>query len=99
MLIRSPVTKNMQKSVRASVVPQKQRLLKSDATIRDAREVLSESQFDTETMCFDEEKRDKLLSDAVNKELDESVFSELESLGNGGLSLGDIGCNSINVEK
>lgn len=55
MLIRSPVTKNMHKSVRASVVPQKQRLLKSDATLRDAREVLSESQFDTETMCFDED--------------------------------------------
>lgn len=48
--------------------------------------------------CFHEEKRDKLLSDAVNKELDESVFSELESLGNGGFSLGDVGCNSINVE-
>ena len=48
--------------------------------------------------CFHEEKRDKLLSDAVNKELDESVFNELESLGNGGFSLGDIGCNSINVE-
>lgn len=49
--------------------------------------------------CFHEEKRDKLLSDAVNKELDESVFSELESLGNGGFSLGDVGCNSINVEE
>ena len=32
--------------------------------------------------CFHEEKRDKLLSDAVNKELDESVFNGLESLGN-----------------
>ena len=41
--------------------------------------------------CFHEEKRDKLLSDAVNKELDESVFNELESLGNDGCSLGDIG--------
>ena len=48
--------------------------------------------------CFHEEKRDKLLSDAANKELDESVFYALESLGNGGFSLGDIGCNSINVE-
>ena len=48
--------------------------------------------------CFHEEKRDKLLSDAVNKELDESVINELESLGNDGFSLGDIGCNSINVE-
>ncbi len=48
--------------------------------------------------CFHEEKREKLLSDTVNKELDESVFNELESLGNGGFSLGDIGCSSINVE-
>ena len=48
--------------------------------------------------CFHEERRGKLLSDVVNKELDESVFNELESLGNGGFSLGNIGCNSISVE-
>ena len=49
--------------------------------------------------CFHEEKRDKLLSDSLDKELDESLFYELKSLGNGGFSLGDIGCNSINVEE
>lgn len=47
--------------------------------------------------CFHEEKRDKLLSDAVNKELDESVFNELESLGNESFSLGDIGCLGISI--
>ena len=46
--------------------------------------------------CFHEENRDKLLSDAVNKELDESVFNELESQGNDGF--GDIGCSNLNVE-
>lgn len=34
----------------------------------------------------------KALTDAVSKEIDESVFNELESLGNDGFSLGDIGC-------
>lgn len=47
--------------------------------------------------CFHEEKRDKLLSDAVNKELDESVFNELESLGNDENVLGDIGCSGISI--
>ena len=48
--------------------------------------------------CFHEEKRDKLLSDAVNKELDESVFNALESQRFDNFSLGNIGCNSISVE-
>ncbi len=47
--------------------------------------------------CFHEEKRDKLLSDVANKELDESVFNELESLGNESFSLGDIGCCSVSI--
>lgn len=48
--------------------------------------------------CFHEEKRDKLLSDVANKELDESVFNELESLVNDGFSLDDVGCSNLNVE-
>ena len=36
--MKNPVKHHMHKSVRASVVPQKQRLLKSEATLRDARE-------------------------------------------------------------
>ena len=46
--------------------------------------------------CFHEEKRDKLLSNVVNKELDESLFNGLESQGNDGF--GDIGCSTLNVE-
>jgi len=63
--------------------------------------------------CFHEEKRDKLLSDVVNRELDESVFNELESQGNEGLivmmngsviefdkdyELPCIGCSNLTVE-
>ena len=49
--------------------------------------------------CFHEEKRDKLLSDRLDKELDESLFYELESQGFESFSLDDIVCSSINIER
>ena len=48
--------------------------------------------------CFHEEKRDKLLSDTVNKGIDESVFHGILSHGFDDFSLGDIGCSTLNVE-
>lgn len=53
--MRNPVKRYMHKSVQASVVPQKQRKLKSEATLRDVDELLSEGDLDSETMCFDED--------------------------------------------
>jgi hypothetical protein len=87
MLIRNPVAKNMHKSVRASVVPQKQRLLKSEATLRDARELLSESLFNSETMCFDGYSIDYIVLD----ELSEIICEE-------NACLGDIGSSSILID-
>jgi hypothetical protein len=54
MLIRNPVKRHMHKSVRASVVLSKRRSLQSEATLREMSEVVSESQIDSETMCFDD---------------------------------------------
>lgn len=48
--------------------------------------------------CFHEEKRDKLLSDTLDREKDESLIYELESQGFDSFSLDDIGCSSISVE-
>lgn len=53
--MRNPVKHHMHKSVRASVEPCKKTFLKSDATLRDAREIVSEGLFDSETMCFDDD--------------------------------------------
>jgi hypothetical protein len=55
MLIRNPVKRHMHKSARASVVLSKQRKLKSEATLREMSEVVSEGQIDSQTMCFDDD--------------------------------------------
>lgn len=52
--MRNPVAKHLNTVNKPSVVPQKQRKLKSEAILRDAREIVSEGLFDSETMCFDE---------------------------------------------
>jgi hypothetical protein len=54
-LPRNPVAKHMHKSVRASVVLSKRRSLQSEATLREMSEVVSESQIDSQTMCFDDD--------------------------------------------
>ena len=48
--------------------------------------------------CFHEEKRDKLLSDTLDRESEESLIYELESQGFDGFSLDDVGCSNLNVE-
>ena len=53
--MKNPVAKHMHKSVRASVVLSKQRKLKSEATLREMSEVVSEGQIDSQTMCFDDD--------------------------------------------
>jgi hypothetical protein len=53
--MKNPVAKHMHKSVRASVVLSKQRKLKSEATLREMSEVVSENQIDSQTMCFDDD--------------------------------------------
>lgn len=69
MLTRNPVKRHMHKSCVSSVVPDKRRLKQSDASLRDAREVVSESQFDSETMCFD---------DALQGSLNDIACSSIE---------------------
>lgn len=49
-----------------------------------------------------ENKRESLLADAMDKELDETAFIGLECQGNDGIvlednSLGDIGCSGISI--
>ena len=48
--------------------------------------------------CFHEEKRDKLLSDTLDREREESLIYGLESQGFDSFSLDDIGCANLNVE-
>ena len=48
--------------------------------------------------CFHEEKRDKLLSDTLDREREESLIYELESQGNDGFSLDDVSCSNLTVE-
>ena len=86
-LPRNPVAKHMHKSVRASVVLSKQRKLKSEATLREMSEVVSESQIDSQTMCFNGYSIDYVV-------LDE--WSEIICEGNA--CLGDIGSSSILID-
>lgn len=51
--MKNPVAKHMHKSVRASVEPQKQRLLKSEATLRDAREDAQNELVEPKTISFE----------------------------------------------
>lgn len=48
------VAKNLHKTCKPLVVPQKQRKLKSEATLREMPESLSNNAVEPETMCFDE---------------------------------------------
>lgn len=54
MLTRNPVKRHMHQSCVSAVVPCKAKALRSNATLRDAREIVSEGLFDSETMCFDD---------------------------------------------
>ena len=47
--------------------------------------------------CFHEEKRDKLLSDTLDRESEECLFYELESQGFESFSLDDVGWCSIDI--
>ena len=49
--------------------------------------------------CFHQEKRDKLLSDTLDRESEESLIYEPESQGFESFSLDDIGCSSIDIGK
>jgi hypothetical protein len=51
--MRNPVAKNLYTFNKPSVIASKQRKLKSEATLRDAAQSLSEEVLDSETMCFD----------------------------------------------
>lgn len=53
--MRNPVAKHFRKSCVSSVVLSKQRKLKSEATLQEMSEVVLESQFDSQTMCFDDD--------------------------------------------
>lgn len=44
-----------------------------------------------------ENKRESVLADAMDKELDESLFIQLESQGKGEFSLTDVGCSGISI--
>lgn len=47
--------------------------------------------------CFHENKRESLLADAMDKELDETTFIGLECQGNDENVLDDIGCSGISI--
>lgn len=44
-------------------------------------------------------KRESLLADAMDKELDESLFIESESQGNEDNYLDDVGCSGISISN
>lgn len=48
------VAKNLYKTNKPSVEPDKKRLKQSHATLREMSEVVLECRFDSETVCFDE---------------------------------------------
>ena len=54
MLTRNPVKRHMHKSCVSSVVPCKAKALRSNATLREMSESLSNDAVEPETMCFDE---------------------------------------------
>ena len=53
-MIRNPVARHINTFNKPSVVLSKRRSLKSEATLRDAAQSLSEEILDSETMCFDD---------------------------------------------
>jgi len=81
------VAKYMHKSVRASVVLSKRRSLQSEATLRDARELLSENLLDSQTMCFDGYSIDYVVLDELS-----------EIICDGNTCLGDVGSSSILID-
>ena len=46
-----------------------------------------------------ENKRESLLADAMDKEIDETIFIELECQGNDGNVLDNIGCSSVSISN
>jgi hypothetical protein len=86
-MIRNPVARHINTFNKPSVVASKRRSLQSEATLRDEREVLSESLFDSETKGFDGYSVDLWVLD----EMSEVIHEE-------NACLGCIGCSSIEVD-
>lgn len=53
--MKNPVARNMNTFNKPSVVASKRRSLQSEATLREMSEVVPECQFDSESLCFDED--------------------------------------------
>ena len=53
--MKNPVARTMNTFNKPSVVACKRRSLKSEATLREMSEVVLECQFDSESLCFDED--------------------------------------------
>ena len=54
-MIRNPVARHINTFNKPSVVASKRRSLQSEATLREMSEVVLECQFDSESLCFDED--------------------------------------------
>ncbi|UZS00812.1 hypothetical protein [Pseudomonas phage vB_PsaM_M1] len=76
------VAKNLYKTNKPSVEPDKKRLKQSDATLREISEVVLECRFDSETITFES-------GSAI-------YWDESEDSLQG--SLNDIGCSSIEID-
>jgi hypothetical protein len=85
--MRNPVAKNLYTFNKPSVVLSKRRSLQSEATLRDARELLSENLLDSQTMCFDGYSIDYVVLDELS-----------EIICDGNTCLGDVGSSSILID-
>ena len=85
--MKNPVARHINTFNKPSVVASKRRSLQSEATLREMSEVVSESQFDSQSLCFDGHSIDLWVLD----EMSEVIHEE-------NACLGCIGCSSIEVD-